>query len=173
MIDLYKSGKTLAEIGQEAGVSRQRVHQIFKKNGVTSAGNGARVRPSAKKLAQAANLVQRTARIRASWDLSLDEYDAHVAQYGSSTGTDSPMRRYIEQRRNAKITNVAWEFTFKTWWALWEQSGKWEERGVGKYVLGRQGDASTPMSPTTCKVTTVSEIICGDFFSRTPKNSAQ
>lgn len=163
MIAMYAEGKTLAQIGQHFNVSRQRVHQIFKSNDVSSEGKGVRVRVIAKEQ-QVANA--KAARIKSSWGMTVEEYEAHIEQYGTSTLADSPMRRYIEQRRNAKNHGVSWRFTFKTWWALWEASGKWDERGVGKYVLGRVGDATAPMSPATCKVTTVSEIICGDFFSR-------
>lgn len=163
MVALYQEGKTLAEIGEHFDVSRQRVHQIFKVNGVSSEGRGVKARVIAKvqKVADA-----RAARIKKSWGMTVEEYDAHVERFGSSTATDSPMRRYIEQRRNTRLQGIKWKFTFKEWWEMWEASGKWGERGVGKYVLGRAGDASSPMSPTTCKVTTVSEIITGDFFSR-------
>lgn len=163
MIAMYKSGKTLAEIAKEVGLARQRVHQIFKDNGISSEGHGAKVRT--KKRADEKQ-AWRASRIKEIWDLTMEEYKTHVAKYGTSTTPGSPMQRYVEHRRNAGRDNTAWEFTFRTWWEMWETSGKWEERGVGKYVLGREGDASVPMSPKTCRITTVSEMLTGDFFNR-------
>lgn len=163
MITDYKAGKTLAEIGNTYGVSRQRIHQIFKREGVSSEGNGSHARTRARETAAAK---ARAARIMKSWGFTVQEYEAHVAEFGSSTNYDSPMRKYIDQRRNSERQGVEWKFTFKSWWAMWVESGKWNERGRGQYVLGREGNASTPMSPNTCRISTVSDIICGDFFSR-------
>lgn len=39
-------------------------------------------------------------------------------------------------------------FTFDTWWQVWNESGKWDERGArgGAYVMCRIGDEG-PYSP--------------------------
>lgn len=163
MLTLYQEGRTLAEIGEAVGLSRQRVHQVFKARGINSEGMGAKARAQARRNKTDTESAKRIAK---TWDMTMDEYQQHVAVHGSSGTAGSPMNRYVEQRSNCKRKKGKWEFTFKTWWDLWVQSGKWEERGLGGYVLGRVGDASTPMGPKTCKITTVSDIICGDFFSR-------
>lgn len=35
-----------------------------------------------------------------------------------------------------------WQLTFEEWWKIWQNSGHWEERGVGldKYQMCRYGD---------------------------------
>lgn len=166
----YQAGKTLAEIGAKHGVSRQRVHQIFKDRGITSAGKGVHARKEARlKTLETA----REKRIMQTWGLSLADYEAHVAVYGASTESDTPMHKYKQQQRHCLRRGIVWQFTFKTWWALWEGSGKWNERGRSKYVMGREGDGSTPMGPDTCRVSTLSEILCGDFFVRGRNVEAQ
>jgi transposase len=52
------------------------------------------------------------------------------------------MRAYTLQRRNAKERGVPWCFTFASWWKEWEDSGKWEQRGIGRaaYVMARYRD---------------------------------
>jgi hypothetical protein len=43
---------------------------------------------------------------------------------------------------NARQRGIAFLLTFKEWWAIWEASGKWEQRGYhrGQYVMARNGD---------------------------------
>lgn len=52
---------------------------------------------------------------------------------------DKLLVSYKEQRSKAVTNGVAWEFNFKEWVLLWEQSGKLHNRGTGKnqYVLSR------------------------------------
>lgn len=65
----------------------------------------------------------------------------------------TPKGRYLEQRRNALRRRVAWEFTFESWWQMWEASGRWRQRGKakGKYVMARNGDCG-PYSPSNCRI---------------------
>jgi hypothetical protein len=50
--------------------------------------------------------------------------------------------RYWVQKAAAKVRNIEWNFTFESWWAIWEQSGKWEKRGrkKGQYCMTRFND---------------------------------
>jgi hypothetical protein len=54
----------------------------------------------------------------------------------------SPANRYEVQRQAAAKRGISWEITFPEWMAVWTESGKWEERGVGKghYCMSRHGD---------------------------------
>lgn len=55
----------------------------------------------------------------------------------------TPQYYYNIQKQSAKARGIGWNFTFETWWAVWEASGKWEKRGcrAGQYVMGRHGDS--------------------------------
>lgn len=70
----------------------------------------------------------------------------------------SPRGRYQQQRRQAVLRNIPWEFTFETWWKVWEDSGKWEERGFskGKYCMCRSKDVG-PYSPSNVVVATTED----------------
>jgi hypothetical protein len=61
--------------------------------------------------------------------------------YKKEYGT-TPRARFSQQRNGARNRGIAWDFTFEEWWAVWEASGKWEQRGVrrGCYVMARHGD---------------------------------
>lgn len=55
---------------------------------------------------------------------------------------DTARGAYNSQRRGAKVRGVAFLLTFEEWWAIWTDSGKWEQRGRLKdqYVMARYGD---------------------------------
>lgn len=55
----------------------------------------------------------------------------------------TPAYKYRQQRSSAAARGVEWLITFEEWWGVWEQSGKWAQRGHrdGQYVMGRHGDA--------------------------------
>jgi hypothetical protein len=51
--------------------------------------------------------------------------------------------RFVQHRHNAELRSVEWKFTFDQWWKVWQDSGRWAERGWGaeKYCMCRFGDA--------------------------------
>lgn len=65
----------------------------------------------------------------------------------------TPKRAYTRQKAAAKCRGIAWEFTFDSWHSMWEASGHWDQRGVGKgkYVMARFGDVG-PYSTTNVEI---------------------
>ena len=51
-------------------------------------------------------------------------------------------QRYNEQKYRATSRGIDFQLTFDDWWNIWQQSGKWEQRGCrkGQYVMSRIGD---------------------------------
>lgn len=163
MIDMYRSGSTLENIGGAYGISRERVRQIIASTGLTRIDGGSSIRcflNSSKKISAAKAANEKTeARISSTWAMSLDNYKAHVAEYGSTSNPASPMSKYKQQRSNAKRRGIAWDFTFPEWWGVWQESGKWSERALRKdgYVMARWGDGVVPYSVGTVHICTQSE----------------
>lgn len=60
----------------------------------------------------------------------------------------TPMGAYVTQKDNARRREIPWQFTFQTWWAMWEESGNWLERGQlpGQFRMVRV-DVTGPYSP--------------------------
>jgi hypothetical protein len=60
---------------------------------------------------------------------------------------------YNSNKQTAKQRGIPWEFTFDSWCKLWEESGKWEQRGkrCGEYCLCRKNDEGV-YSPTNCYI---------------------
>lgn len=135
MMQLYKSGKTLREIGEVYGITREGVRQLLKPWGITRKYGGKAIRYR-KVVTEKRNRVNQN--ILARWGITSDEYQKIRAKYGPHASSGSPFRLFIEQRRNFRCrTNVPWTLKFVDWWRCWQESGKWKERGRGRYVLAR------------------------------------
>jgi hypothetical protein len=55
----------------------------------------------------------------------------------------SRTRAYTNQRRNAKWRGIGWEMTFPEWCAIWDASGRSDQKGSSKadhYQMARHGD---------------------------------
>jgi hypothetical protein len=65
------------------------------------------------------------------------------------TQRKSAQSAYRRQKYSARQRGIEWQFTFDSWWAVWQASGRWEQRGrnAGSYVMSRPGDKG-PYSPT-------------------------
>lgn len=65
---------------------------------------------------------------------------------------------YHGQRVQAGRRDIAWEFTFETWWKVWTESGKWAQRGRHRdeYVMSRHGDRG-PYAPGNVRICTSQE----------------
>lgn len=140
MADLYRLGYTLVEIGAQFGITRERVRQLIKKHfGMNGANGGAAVKGKRKQADRRHVTARRVMRI---WGMPLDEYEAHVAVYGSSSDLTTPMGRFRAQKNSARRRGVSWDMTFAEWWQVWQESGKWEERGrtSSAYVMARFKD---------------------------------
>ena len=50
--------------------------------------------------------------------------------------------KYLNHKHSAKKRGIPFELSFEQWYDIWQQSGKWEQRGRGKdaYVMSRIGD---------------------------------
>jgi hypothetical protein len=71
---------------------------------------------------------------------------------------NSPMGKYVRQRANARNRGIIWKFTFNSWWKVWEDSGKWEQRGKGpgQFYMCRYNDTG-PYSPDNVRIQSHSE----------------
>lgn len=133
MAALYKGGKTLLEIGDEFGVTRERVRQIISKHhGMVAKNGGAMVRAKKRRIISQA---KRDASALKKWGCTF-------SQYVMLRQMRKPTVAFTGQKRNAKTRGIGWELTLWQWWTIWQESGHWEERGrnLGQYGMCRYGD---------------------------------
>jgi len=50
--------------------------------------------------------------------------------------------KYACHKSKAKHRGIEFKLTYEQWWSIWQQSGKWEQRGpgIGQYVMSRIND---------------------------------
>jgi predicted transcriptional regulator len=133
MASMYRGGKTLSQIGGLYGLTRERVRQIISKHhGLTAADGGSH-----------AKALERKAKIKARKDQEcLDKYGCTHSQYRELVALRKPTRAWHSQRRNSINRGIEWNLKLWEWWRIWQESGKWAQRGKrkGEYVMCRFGD---------------------------------
>ncbi|MDP9651914.1 sigma factor-like helix-turn-helix DNA-binding protein [Paraburkholderia caledonica] len=144
MIDAYTAGLSLEKIGEIHGVTRERVRQIISKRGVTRFDGGPSIRAEAKKATRAfriaANRDERSMRVYGCLYAGLEALLGKGVQPTSNKAT----KAYVHQKRNSAKRGIKFSLTFPQWWAVWQKSGKWEQRGRGQgYVMARTGDVGS------------------------------
>jgi hypothetical protein len=140
----YKTGMTLAQVGSRYGITRERVRQIVTKRGITKMDGGGAIRSFKKtheKIEAAA--VKEESRERRC----LERFGCTCAQKQSLRNMsekriDTPIHKFSQQRMNALTRNIEWDLTLWEWWQIWNESGKYSQRGKekGQYVMARYGD---------------------------------
>ena len=154
----YRSGETLAQIGNAYGVTRERIRQLLSLRGLNGDCGGAKVRRDIRLARRRASL---DAKYLAKYGMTRDEY---LALRGDDW-RQSPQLRYRYQERAAHQRGIGWEFNFASWWKIWSESGKWAQRGRGYgYVMARFND-NGPYSPDNVKIIKATENVA-EYYDR-------
>lgn len=175
MVEMYRTGKTLEEIGLAFGVTRERVRQIVRKPGVGRDEGGRVVRRKGRGVEQAERRVLRAESVKRRRDAisqrnfgcdyeTAKRLNEHQQLY--LTGTRSAL--YFRQLRSAGQRGITWAMTFPEWCAVWDASGKWHLRGRGKhyYCMARNGDIG-PYASGNVRIITNSEN-ASEGYIKTP-----
>lgn len=149
MLELYKTGQTLIQIGEKYGITRERVRQILTKYHGTRREDGGQCEQARKKRKEFQR--KREARAHKVWGCGYREYKRILKHEGK------PTYAYWMQRRNAITRKIGWELNLWQWWKTWEQSGHWKDRGRGKgFCMCRLNDVG-PYSVDNVYIATGSE----------------
>lgn len=145
IISAYKGGKTLEQIGVDLSLTRERVRQILSKNGVTRNDRGLTRQEADKVEALSAAMKARIASIenktRVFYGCSCDEL-SRINGNAPRSRVGSPAQIYTQQRKNAQFRGIEWTLSLPVWFSIWEESGRWADRGrgKGKFCMARHGD---------------------------------
>lgn len=163
----------MQEVGDVYGVTRERIRQLLRKEGIPCDVGGRTVRSFLRGSKRHAALVEK----RLSRRLRLErEYGCDYETILQLSGGKSPYTArhinngtagsaFVTQKHNAENRGIAWELTLTEWWRIWQESGRWAERGRGKgrYVMARLGD-SGPYSVDNVYITEAVQN-SKDFYS--------
>lgn len=134
MAAMYRGGCTLQQIGEHFGVTRERVRQMMTKHlGIRAEDGGKTVSARARReKARAAKEAECLAR-----------YGCTLAQMKTLRASPGyPIRKFSAQRKNAHRRGIGWGLNLWQWWTIWQESGRWSERGRGQgYVMCRVSDS--------------------------------
>lgn len=145
MAAMYRAGKTLEDIGQVYGITRERVRQIIAKEHSISAEDGgqavrAKLDRNRKRAASEAECYSKHGCSRQQLK-DLRTLGRTMVLDGACRER-TPIGAFSRQRCNAKKRGIAWTLTLWDWWTIWQESGHWDERGRtgGSYVMCRFAD---------------------------------
>lgn len=142
LCDMYCSGKTLQEIGDGFGVSRERIRQVLAQLGITSDQGGRTIKQIPLKKIRLAEEEERKermgARILKKWGFTVDEWRS----INKLKGSKNPITAFTSHRKNSYKRGIEFKLSFIEWWRIWQESGKWglRGRGIGRYCMARFGD---------------------------------
>lgn len=141
---LYRNGYTLQQIGDQYGITRERVRQLITKYEGLRGKDGGYSAKAAKSKAERRQKAE--ARCYRKWGCTVEQYKRLLKMGREMTKAGESFQRtptgaFARQRENSRKRGIGWELTLGQWWHIWEQSGKWEQRGRGQgYVMARVGD---------------------------------
>jgi hypothetical protein len=162
---LYRSGITLQAIGDEYGISRERVRQLLTKHrGIDRNFGGQRAVALGK--AKDAHTLRIRKRDEHAQRLFGCSYDLAVEINGGCAlwrKKNTVAIAYLDQKRNAGPRGIEWRFTLPEWWAVWLESGKFDQRGRAGYVMARHGD-SGPYSPENVYICTAGQNFSDSYL---------
>lgn len=136
----FKGMSSQQEIALRYNISKQRVCQILRANGLTRYDGGVHVRSVTRSVTREEQReVDLDARTRRRFGHGLLAHRALVG-YGKkmmlagASYNQTPIGAFILQRTNVRRTNVKWTLSLRDWWAVWQASGLWSRRGRGSHA---------------------------------------
>lgn len=142
IIELCRTGLTLQQVGDQYGLTRERVRQIAARAGISAQDRGRAVRAATNK--SVASERRKTRRDQWAHALYGCNYEALVAINGThrTKQRGCSAMAYVDQKRHAAFREIPFHLTFPQWMQVWEESGHFADRGrgVGKYCMSRFQD---------------------------------
>lgn len=162
---MFKAGKTMPEIGELYGMSRQNVQQILQKMKIYGGDGGRAYKRSLNPIkTPEERLAEIDKRHVKAWGCTRDEFNN--LKKPEDDGSSSPYVRYIQQRNNVRKQErmeklpPSWFLNLKEWWTIWQESGHYLDRGrcSDAYCLTRK-DRSKPYTADNCIIMTIADNI--------------
>lgn len=141
---LYKGGRTLQSIGQQFGISRERVRQVLRKRTDLTRTDGGQAVVAARRREDEATKRDQAymKKLGCGWDeyKRIRDVGRDLIKAGAAP-CKAPLIAFLSQKRSAGQRGIGWHLSFWDWWTIWLESGRWAQRGRGQgYVMCRKAD---------------------------------
>lgn len=163
----FEAGKTTTELSAKYEMTRQGVHRILKKNGLTRA-NGGKSKAVADRKAQEATIPSTLA----------DRHGCSPEQWEQLRAMDedykkTPLSAFNTFKNNFQnlYKEVVFDMTLWEWWTLWEESGRWAQHArnpEGMWVMA-QIDRALPLTKNNARIIPFGQLM---KETRKPKSAA-
>lgn len=140
--------RSLREIAESVGLSKERVRQVLIELGVSP-------RPRSPKSNRKNRLQLTEEQLRQRYGCTLEEL-GRIQGDRLMEDRASPVGLYRMQRNRSLWLKRGWAFTLPTWWALWE--AHWPNRVRGHLVMAPLSTAQ-PIGPGNAQIITRSELM--------------
>ena len=132
IVSRYSAGETLQKIGDEYLITRERVRQILKKNGLTRKQGGQYIAAIKKR------------QIKQNKQDALYLLNHGLTRKNFVSIPVDARKAFRQQKQNARMRGIEWAMRLAEWWQVWQESGMWEQRGRGYgYCMARHGDTGS------------------------------
>ncbi|MFD1040741.1 sigma factor-like helix-turn-helix DNA-binding protein [Pseudoxanthomonas kaohsiungensis] len=149
IVDMRKrQRRSLREIAESVGLSRERVRQVLIERGVSPQ------QPSPENNRKK-RLQLTEEQLRQRYGCTSEELD-HIQGNRIMEDRASPVGLYRTQRNRSLWLKRGWAFTLPTWWALWK--AHWPNRNRGNLVMVPLNTAQ-PIGPGNAQIITRSEVM--------------
>lgn len=139
MAAMYRQGKTLQEIGDHYGITRERVRQLIGKLGLKGKDGGLHYKAVANEVSKARERAEeRRQKFILQWGCTREEFEA-LNEGKKASDQRGRLLKWRRQKMNADNRGIPFELSFTEWCRIWDDSGKWplHGRGVGKFCMSR------------------------------------
>jgi predicted DNA-binding protein YlxM (UPF0122 family) len=168
-VSAHQSGMTFQEIADIFSVSRQAVEQIILGSGYEIRENigGNKVQSfldGVERIKLRNEHQEKVAQLK--WGCSHNQVNEVKAKGGGNTSfKNSAICKFKQQRASAQMRRIGWELSLWDWWTIWQESGKYEQRGRGNgYCMARFGDTG-PYSKSNVYITTSKQNSSDQYIS--------
>lgn len=145
--------RTMQDIADELGVSKQRVQQILKRNSVHSSDGGSIAKNSyIRQQKEKQKKIKRKQSVFSQYGCSESEA-LRINEGKKLAERGSPSYKYKSYKNNLDKKDIGCELTFPEWYDIWQKSGKYSlmRPGKGGYSMVRK-DYSKPASVDNVEV---------------------
>lgn len=166
IVDSFKNGIPMTELAERYNITRQGIQLVLKAAGLSAKSGGASIRSKARRIrTQTEKLENRDTNCLNKWGCTFEQWKSLRSMHKNFHLT--PIARYIQHRSNVRREGITWDITLWDWWNIWNDSGKYNERGRGKngYCMTRKEDKGA-YTKDNVYITTISDNLKDGFIAR-------